>query len=71
MKSAEHFHNVYLRTNGHATVSDIRRLIDGANPNKIIPIHTMQPDAFLSYSDKVEVKATVSCLKSSGLSISL
>ena len=51
------FYYVYLHTSGHATVSDIRRLIDGANPDKIIPIHTMQPDAFLSYSDKVEVKS--------------
>jgi ribonuclease J len=50
------FHNVFLHTSGHATVSDIRRLIDGANPKKIIPIHTMQPDAFLDYSDKVELK---------------
>jgi ribonuclease J len=50
------FRNVFLHTSGHATVSDIRRLIDGANPKKIIPIHTMQPDAFLDYSDKVELK---------------
>ena len=50
------FNNVYLHTSGHATVSDIRRIIDGMNPKKIIPIHTMQPDAFLDYSDKVELQ---------------
>ena len=50
------FRNVFLHTSGHATVSDIRRLIDGLNPKKIIPIHTMLPDAFLDYSDKVELK---------------
>ena len=50
------FRDVFLHTSGHATVSDIRRLIDGANPKKIVPIHTMQPDAFLDYSEKVELK---------------
>ena len=50
------FHDDFLHTSGHATVSDIRRLIDGANPKKIIPIHTMQPNSFLDYSEKVELK---------------
>lgn len=50
------FRNVFLHTSGHAKVSDIRRLIDGLNPQKIVPIHTMQPDAFLGYSEKVELK---------------
>ena len=53
---ARRFRNVFLHTSGHATVSDIRRLMDGLNPKKIIPIHTMLPDAFLDYSDKVELK---------------
>ena len=48
--------NTFLHTSGHATIADIRRLIDGLNPKKIIPIHTMQPEAFLEYSDKVELK---------------
>ena len=47
------FHNIYLHTSGHAKISDIRRLIDGTNPKKIVPIHTMLPEAFLDYSDKV------------------
>ena len=47
------FRSVFLHTSGHAKVSDIRRLIDGVNPKKVIPIHTMQPEAFLDYSDKV------------------
>jgi len=50
------FRNVYLHTSGHAKVSDIRRLIDGLEPKKIVPIHTMQPDMFLDYSDKVELQ---------------
>ena len=50
------FNKIFLHTSGHAKVSDIRRLIDGLNPKKIIPIHTTMPDAFLDYSDKVELK---------------
>ncbi|MCL2147013.1 MAG: hypothetical protein FWH52_04305 [Synergistaceae bacterium] len=45
-----------LHTSGHARVSDIQRLIDGLQPKRIVPIHTMQPDAFLSYSDKVTLQ---------------
>ena len=50
------FGKVFLHTSGHARISDIRRLMDGLEPKKIIPIHTMMPDAFLEYSDKVELK---------------
>lgn len=50
------FEKIFLHTSGHAKVSDIQRLIDGLNPKKIIPIHTMLPDAFLNYSDKVELQ---------------
>lgn len=50
------FEKIFLHTSGHAKVADIRRLIDGLNPKKIIPIHTMLPDAFLAYSDKVELQ---------------
>ena len=50
------FQKVFLHTSGHAKVSDIRRLIDGLEPKKIIPIHTMVPDVFRDYSDKVELK---------------
>ena len=51
------FSKVFLHTSGHAKVSDIQRLIDGLEPKKIIPIHTMRPSAFLDYSDKVELKS--------------
>jgi ribonuclease J len=50
------FSKVFLHTSGHAKISDIRRLIVGLNPKKIVPIHTMQPNAFLEYSDKVELQ---------------
>ena len=49
------FDKIFLHTSGHAKVSDIRRLIDGLKPKKVIPIHTMQPDAFFKYSDQVEL----------------
>ena len=50
------FTKVFLHTSGHAKVKDILMLIDGLNPKRIIPVHTMQPDAFLKYSDKVELQ---------------
>jgi len=49
------FKDTYLHTSGHATVSDIRRLISGLQPKKIVPVHTMWPGAFLDYSDRVEL----------------
>jgi len=47
------FRSTFLHTSGHAKVSDIRKLIDGLNPRIIVPIHTMQPEAFYDYSDKI------------------
>jgi len=54
---AKGFNKNFLHTSGHAKVSDIKRLIDGLNPKKIVPIHTMQPNAFLEYSDKVDLQS--------------
>lgn len=45
-----------LHTSGHATVADIRRVINGLDPQKLIPIHTMHPDAFGDFSDKTDLK---------------
>ena len=45
-----------LHTSGHASVSDIRRVMIEVNPKKIVPIHTMTPDAFAGISDKVELQ---------------
>lgn len=45
-----------LHTSGHATVVDIRRVIDGLDPRKLIPVHTMHPDAFADFSDKIDRK---------------
>lgn len=45
-----------LHTSGHATVSDIKRVITGLEPKQIIPIHTMAPDLFIGLSDQVILK---------------
>ena len=50
------FKLIALHTSGHATVPDIKRLVKGLDPNKIIPIHTMTPNAFMDFSDKTELK---------------
>jgi len=50
------FDNIHMHTSGHAKVSDIKRLIDGLRPKKIVPIHTMLPDAFTEFSGRVELQ---------------
>jgi ribonuclease J len=45
-----------LHTSGHAAVVDIRRVIDGLDPQKLVPIHTMDPAAFCDFSDKTELQ---------------
>jgi len=45
-----------LHTSGHATIADIKRVINGLDPKKLIPIHTMHPDAFGDFSTKTERK---------------
>lgn len=42
-----------IHTSGHASVPDIQRLMTGLNPKRIIPIHTMVPNALMDFSDKV------------------
>lgn len=43
-------------TSGHASIIDIKRVIKGLDPQKLIPIHTMHPGAFSEFSDKTELK---------------
>lgn len=35
---------------------NIKKLIIGLDPKKVIPIHTMTPNAFMNFSDKIELK---------------
>ncbi len=45
-----------LHTSGHATISDLKRAIHGLNPQKVIPIHTLNPKSFETLSDKTDLK---------------
>ena len=50
------FRQESIHTSGHASVADIRKVITGLNPQKIIPIHTLSPKAFNAISDRTELK---------------
>lgn len=45
-----------LHTSGHATLSDIKRVITGLEPKQIIPINTMAPDLFIGLTVQVFLK---------------
>lgn len=45
-----------IHTSGHASIADIKKLIAGLDPKKIVPIHTMVPDAFAGFSNKIEIQ---------------
>jgi len=36
----------YAHTSGHATVTDLKRLVDAIKPKHLVPIHTECPDAY-------------------------
>lgn len=42
-------------TSGHASVEDLRRLVDGLNPRRIVPMHTEAPERFAELFDRVEI----------------
>jgi ribonuclease J len=50
------FESMYLHTSGHASVTDIKRVITGLAAKRIIPIHTMTPEMFIPISPYTEVK---------------
>jgi len=45
-----------LHTSGHASISDIQRVIAELDPKQIIPIHTMAPNSFIGLFSKVVLK---------------
>jgi ribonuclease J len=45
-----------IHTSGHASIADIKRIIAELNPKKVVPIHTMVPEAFTNISNKIELK---------------
>jgi ribonuclease J len=50
------FESKAIHTSGHASTSDIERVITGLEPKQIIPIHTMAPNAFQGISNKTVLK---------------
>ena len=51
------FSTAALHTSGHASVEDLKRLISGINPKRVIPIHTMIPGAFSDIAGNAEIMA--------------
>ena len=49
------FSLISLHTSGHASLNDIKKLIDGVEPKLIIPIHTMMPTAFKDFCGKTKL----------------
>ncbi|MEN8614813.1 MBL fold metallo-hydrolase [Dehalogenimonas sp. THU2] len=45
-----------LHTSGHASVIDIKRVINSLDPQKVVPIHTLHPGAFCEFSDRTELQ---------------
>jgi len=43
----------HLHTSGHATQSDLKKLVDAVKPDMIIPIHSFYPDKFKEYFPNV------------------
>jgi len=50
------FRQESIHTSGHASIADIKKIITGLDPQKIIPIHTMTPTAFSALSERTELK---------------
>lgn len=44
-----------LHTSGHASILDIKKLITGLQPKRVIPIHTMYPETFNELYENVTV----------------
>ena len=49
------FSSISIHTSGHASLLDIKRVIEGLNPKIIVPIHTMMPEAFKGISSKIKL----------------
>jgi len=49
------FRQKSIHTSGHASIEDIKRVIDGLKPKRVIPIHTLNPELFEGLSSEVEL----------------
>jgi len=45
-----------LHTGGHATMSDIKKVLQELKPKKIMPIHTLAPELLRNLSEQVLLK---------------
>jgi len=45
------FSDCYLHTSGHAFEEDIKKVITGLSPKRIVPIHTFCPEAFYHFTE--------------------
>ena len=45
-----------LHTSGHASVLDIRKVIEGLEPKQVIPIHTMRLEAFTDMTGRAVLR---------------
>ena len=46
---------VEAHTSGHADLGTLQMLLERVNPQKIVPIHTLFPESFKEFSDRVRV----------------
>ena len=44
----------FMHTSGHATISDLKSLVEAMRPGFIIPIHSFYPEKYESYFDNVK-----------------
>lgn len=42
-----------IHVSGHASTADIRTVIEAANPDRLLPVHTRHPETFLELHDRV------------------
>ena len=45
----------YLHTSGHATLEDLKKLVDAMTPEMVIPIHSFHPEKFKDYFQNVRL----------------
>jgi len=45
----------YLHTSGHATLEDLKKLVDAMTPEVVIPIHSFHPEKFRDYFPNVRL----------------
>lgn len=45
-----------IHTSGHAEISDIKKVVVGLKPKRIVPVHTMKPDIYKEMFGEVILK---------------